>query len=331
MDWQTWLQSDEFLYGWRAATEGLGEVFRRPANKRPFVKREGRTTWLQAQEPLPGVRLVAAFVPAGQGSVYLNLNVWLYDEPQFDALRLRFTTGPRFSWGGRAWKRTAGVTNRSYAASLPEGVHVFGVNFKELLDDKYAPGPQGMETIRQVAEEFCHYVRKVVNEETVSEPPPTVEEADPVWKAEDKALNEMLASAALSESEREAIVKTRIGQGLFRQQLVDRWKGCAVTNCRLQEALVASHIVPWSHCESSDERWSVDNGLLLIPALDKLFDRGFVSFSPNGKMLRKSQLTDPVCTQLGVNPHSRLRSDVPLPPDTLEFLARHRTLFGFQG
>jgi predicted restriction endonuclease len=84
--------------------------------------------------------------------------------------------------------------------------------------------------------------------------------------------------------EREAIVKARIGQGRFRQQLLEYWETCAVTGCEEISLLVASHIKPWSEC---DVREAVDpyNGLLLSPNLDAAFDNGYVSFTDTGEML----------------------------------------------
>jgi putative restriction endonuclease len=46
----------------------------------------------------------------------------------------------------------------------------------------------------------------------------------------------------------------------------------------------ASHIKPW--CESTnEERLNGENGLLLTPSIDHLFDRGFISFEDNGELL----------------------------------------------
>ena len=78
-------------------------------------------------------------------------------------------------------------------------------------------------------------------------------------------------------TEKDAIVKTRIGQDKFREDLVNRWQCCAVTSCRAISVLRASHIKPWHLC-TNDERLDVDNGLLLTPNLDALFDTGLVSF-----------------------------------------------------
>ncbi len=41
-------------------------------------------------------------------------------------------------------------------------------------------------------------------------------------------------------------------QGLFRQQLLEMWEGCAVTDVRLPTVLRASHIKPWRFSSNSE-------------------------------------------------------------------------------
>jgi len=85
----------------------------------------------------------------------------------------------------------------------------------------------------------------------------------------------------LDETERVAIVKSRIGQGLFRKRLIDMWGACAVTGLGHLTLLRASHIKPWRN-SSNHERLDPMNGLLLEPTLDQLFDCGLMTFSPEG-------------------------------------------------
>ena len=51
------------------------------------------------------------------------------------------------------------------------------------------------------------------------------------------------------------------------------------------EHLRASHCKPWRDCANSDERLDGENGLLLTPSIDHLFDRGFISFKNDGTLL----------------------------------------------
>lgn len=101
-----------------------------------------------------------------------------------------------------------------------------------------------------------------------------------------------------------ATINTRIGQAKFRKDVIDYWKECAVTGVGLVEILRASHIKPWS--DSSDsERLDKYNGLLLIPALDSLFDLGFISFSDTGGMIVSPILSE-FSSKLGLDSNKKL-------------------------
>lgn len=104
---------------------------------------------------------------------------------------------------------------------------------------------------------------------------------------------------SVSKTEKESLVKSRLGQGIFRKHLKDYWQGCAVTGYKSTKLLVASHIKPW---RSSDNKERLDkfNGLLLLPNLDKAFDRGFISFKKSGDILISDLLKKP--DFLGIEP-----------------------------
>ena len=91
-------------------------------------------------------------------------------------------------------------------------------------------------------------------------------------------------NSTLTRTERDAIVKSRVGQGLFRQRLIEHWGGCSITEFCMFDCLIASHIKPWKD-STNEERLSVYNGLLLLPNYDKLFDRGYISFDMEGKII----------------------------------------------
>ncbi len=91
-------------------------------------------------------------------------------------------------------------------------------------------------------------------------------------------------------TEKDAIVKSRIGQGMFRKRLIEYWHGCAISKCPLTWMLIASHIKPWQEA-GNQERLDVYNGLLLLPNYDRLFDLGYISFTPKGKIMISHLLT----------------------------------------
>jgi putative restriction endonuclease len=126
--------------------------------------------------------------------------------------------------------------------------------------------------------------------------------------------------SVLPETERESVIKARIGQGIFRKQLLEMWDGCAVTRVKLPDLLRASHIKPWRD-STNPERTNRYNGLLLLPQYDHLFDKGFISFDDDGQLLRSPALDRIPVSQLGISETDRLRS---LSENHLGFLRYHR-------
>jgi hypothetical protein len=95
---------------------------------------------------------------------------------------------------------------------------------------------------------------------------------------------EVLRASALSETSKQALVLARRGQGLFRSRVAAVERRCRVTGIDNMEYLRASHTKPWRDA-SNDERLDGENGLLLSPDVDHLFDRGLVSFQDSGKVI----------------------------------------------
>lgn len=124
----------------------------------------------------------------------------------------------------------------------------------------------------------------------------------------------------LSSTEREAIVKARIGQGRFRQSLIKYWSACAVTGCGEATLLRASHIKPWAKATLT-ERLSLYNGLLLSPALDACFDSGYVGFDDDGRILISERFMVEDASALGINSNMRLKR---VEPEHKKYLAFHR-------
>ena len=88
----------------------------------------------------------------------------------------------------------------------------------------------------------------------------------------------------LDKTEQEAIIKSRVGQGSFRDQLIRLWGGCSITGAQSLSLLQASHIKPWRNSNNT-ERLDRYNGLLLTPNFDILFDKGMISFQDSGHII----------------------------------------------
>lgn len=91
---------------------------------------------------------------------------------------------------------------------------------------------------------------------------------------------------------RQVLAEARVGQGRFREDLMNAWSGkCALTGCAQKELLRASHVMPWAHCSSDKERLDPDNGLLLVANLDAAFDAGLFGIDEDGTILNSSRLS----------------------------------------
>ena len=97
-------------------------------------------------------------------------------------------------------------------------------------------------------------------------------------------LDEEIEEKHLQGKDRETFIKARVNQGVFRDQLIRKYHKCCLCGVDSPDLLIASHIKPWAVSEP-EEKLSLDNGLLLCPNHDKVFDQGFISFDDKGEIL----------------------------------------------
>lgn len=101
-----------------------------------------------------------------------------------------------------------------------------------------------------------------------------------IKKAEDKLQKD----ETLNEIAKEQTIKARIGQGKFREKLLKECPFCPITLVSDDRLLKASHIKPWA-VSNNNEKLDPKNGFMFTPTIDYLFDRGFISFESNKKIL----------------------------------------------
>jgi predicted restriction endonuclease len=123
-----------------------------------------------------------------------------------------------------------------------------------------------------------------------------------------------------SSTERDALTKARLGQGLFRHRVSELEPAYRVTGLARQEFLVASHIKPWRSCDNS-ERLSGSNGLLLSPHVDKLFDRHWISFGSGGELIWQHEAAGEALRCWGIQGANLIR---PFSREQEQFLSIHR-------
>lgn len=84
-------------------------------------------------------------------------------------------------------------------------------------------------------------------------------------------------------------VKTRVNQSVFRQMVLTNYSSkCAITGIDIPDLLFASHIKPWS--THQDDRLNPENGICLSALYDRAFDKGYISFDKDYKVLLSSSL-----------------------------------------
>jgi putative restriction endonuclease len=121
---------------------------------------------------------------------------------------------------------------------------------------------------------------------------------------------------------KQALIQARIGQGQFRSQILDLWKGrCCVTQIANPALLRASHIKPWRDSNNA-ERLDKFNGLLLSPAYDAAFDAGLITFADDGKIRLSPVFPDNDAVAIGINPSAQVDG---MTEFHMRYLAHHRT------
>lgn len=109
----------------------------------------------------------------------------------------------------------------------------------------------------------------------------------------------------IDETEREQIIKSRIGQSIFKKKLLKSNGICRLCGVADERFLIASHIKKWSE-SNNVERLDVNNGLLLCPNHDSLFDKGYISFKDNGNIIISTSIDYQSMTFLNVNENMKI-------------------------
>jgi putative restriction endonuclease len=117
---------------------------------------------------------------------------------------------------------------------------------------------------------------------------------------ERKIEQDISNDTSLKETDRSAIIRARIGQGLFKERVRKIETRCRVTGVENLVHLVASHCKPWRD-SSNDERLNGENGLLLTPSIDHLFDRGFIGFENDGDLIISPVAHRPSLLRMGID------------------------------
>jgi putative restriction endonuclease len=187
------------------------------------------------------------------------------------------------NWENVGWKVRVAFTRLNHQVRPKDHIEVL----RSLLPDRYSPlqpngnGNQGIyltELSRELAEVLAGLIgveaRNLMAAVPVDAPMQTNDDLD---YCEHRIEAGIEHDATISPTEREAIVRARRGQGVFKERVMTIERQCRMTGVSNLVHLVASHCKPWRDA-TNPERLNGENGLLLTPSIDHLFDRGFIGF-----------------------------------------------------
>ena len=208
------------------------------------------------------------------------------------------------NWENIGWKVKVEFTELTNIIRPKDHMAVLG----PYLPEKYSPlqpNGNGLQSVylTELPKPFAEMLMGIIGQE-VTTLSLTAKEVKPVpaddldyW--EHKLELDIVGDISVRETERLAIVRARVGQGLFKERVSMIETKCRITGVENPVHLVASHCKPWRN-SSNQERLDGENGLLLTPSIDHLFDRGFIGFENNGKLIISPVAHRPSLDRMGV-------------------------------
>ena len=115
----------------------------------------------------------------------------------------------------------------------------------------------------------------------------------------------------------------REGQDEYRRKLLEECPFCPITMINEESLLIASHIKPWA-VSNSKERIDPNNGFILSPLYDKLFDRGYITFSVDKRVSISNWLSRQVKDRIGIK-ENQLFQFLPINDARASYLDYHRS------
>ena len=243
-----------------------------------------------------------------------------------------------FGSAGQNWENVGWRVNVSFVQLLnkirpKEHLEVL----RTLLPDRYSPlqaNGNGIQSIylTEISEDFARVLSGLIGDETrtlllmaesgqvLADSSVATNDDIDIW--ERKLEDQIETDVAMADTERDAIIRARRGQGVFKQRVMEIETHCRITGVINITHLLASHCKPWRDC-SNEERLNGENGLLLTPSIDHLFDRGFIGFEDSGDVIISPVAHRPSLKKMGVET-DRVINVGPFTEGQRQFLDYHR-------
>lgn len=177
---------------------------------------------------------------------------------------------------------------------------------REYLPSKYSPirkngdGNQGC-YLASISKDLARELTSIADIQDIIQTLPKEKES----KIKEQKELSRIQKSHISLIEKQQLINARVGQGDFRKNLIDIENECRLTHVDNYKFLIASHIKPWRD-SSDEEKLDGNNGFLLSPHVDKLFDGGYISFTDDGKILRASTEIDSILKKWGLDPNMNI-------------------------
>lgn len=123
------------------------------------------------------------------------------------------------------------------------------------------------------------------------------------------------------EKEEQEVRKAREGQGKYREQLLEQCRFCPFTMISDERLLIASHIKPWA-ASAKAEKIDPYNGYMLSPLYDKLFDRGFITFTEKRHIILSEFISPYTWKQINLKNDTFIKA-LPMDDKRIEYLKFH--------
>ncbi len=212
----------------------------------------------------------------------------------------------------------------------------------DILDQYQIVGPRGYinsddtayHIIRQIALPLVSYiyVEKVGSESSPLFYWKLFVDFDAIWEKQNGPLvfnygktkegeQEPEPKSKREKAARQAISLARDGQGKYREQLLEQCRFCPMSMISDERLLIASHIKPWA-ASTIVEKTDPYNGYILSPLYDKLFDRGFITFSDNRHIILSDFISPYTWKQINIKNDTFIKA-LPMDDKRVEYLKFH--------
>ena len=208
------------------------------------------------------------------------------------------------NWENIGWKVKVSFTELANTIRPKEHMTVLG----PYLPEKYSPlqpNGNGLQSVylEEVPTQFSEVLLGLIGREAapllLAEQSVKPVPADDLEYWERKLEKDIEIDPTVRETERQSIIRARVGQGLFKERVSKIETKCRVTGVENPVHLIASHCKPWRD-STNEERLNGENGLLLTPSIDHLFDRGFIGFENNGNLIISPVAHRPSLQRMGI-------------------------------